>query len=92
MKTLNFIPLVLALGFSQPSLGEETPKRDKVKPEKLMTSMDFDSTMVDGKMKAPAGFFLQGRNKQSLQSMVQLRSNFRDQLRNSKDAVRALVK
>ena len=62
------------------------------KLEKFMTEMDFDSASVDGKMKAPSGFFLQGRNKQSMQSMVQLRSNFRDQLRNSKAAVKAIVK
>lgn len=75
--------------FSAHALAQKNPL---TKDEKLMTEMDFDSTMVDGKMKAPAGFFLQGRNKQSMQSMVQLRSNFRDRLRNSKSAVKALIK
>lgn len=56
------------------------------------TKIDFDSTMIDGKMKAPTGFFLQGRNKQSLQSMVKLRSNFKDKLRNSRYGVKAIVK
>ena len=42
--------------------------------------MDFESDSIDGKMKAPSGFFLQGRNKQSLQSMVKLRSSFKDRL------------
>ncbi len=56
------------------------------------TNMDFDSTMIDGKMKAPSGFFLQGRNKQSLTNLVKLRSNFKPQLKDSKAAVRSLVK
>ncbi len=56
------------------------------------TNMDFDSTMIDGKMKAPSGFFLQGRNKQSLTNLVKLRSNFKPQLKDSKAAVQSLVK
>lgn len=56
------------------------------------TSLDFDSTMIDGKMKAPSGFFLQGRNKQSLQSMVRLRSNFRDELNRSQHSIKASIK
>ncbi len=59
---------------------------------KYQTKMDFDSTMIDGKMKAPSGFFLQGRNKQSLQSMVKLRTNFREELRNSRSAIKAMVR
>ena len=59
---------------------------------KYQTQMDFDSTMIDGKMKAPSGFFLQGRNKQSLQSMVKLRTDFREELRNSRSAIKAMVR
>lgn len=56
------------------------------------TSIDFSDTMIDGKMQAPAGFFLQGRQAQSLTQMVKLRSRFRGELRNSREAVKALVK
>ncbi|MBC7659671.1 MAG: hypothetical protein H7249_08175 [Chitinophagaceae bacterium] len=56
------------------------------------TTIDFDSTMIDGKMKAPSGFFLQGRNKQSLTNLVKLRANFKPQLKDSKAAVKSLVK
>ena len=55
------------------------------------TRMDFDSTLIDGKMKAPAGFYLQGRNKQSLSNMVNLRSNFKQELRHSRSGVKAIV-
>lgn len=56
------------------------------------TKIDFDSTLIDGQMKAPQGFFLQGRNKQSLSNMVNLRSNFKQELRNSRSAVKAMVR
>lgn len=56
------------------------------------TNLDFDSTMIDGRHKAPMGFFLQGRNKQSLSNMVKLRSNFKRQLNQSRTAVKAMVR
>lgn len=56
------------------------------------TRIDFSETSIDGKMKAPDGFFLQGHNSNSLSQMVQLRSNFRSELRNSSSAVKSHVK
>lgn len=56
------------------------------------TKIDFTETMIDGKMKAPEGFFLQGRQSQTMTQMVRLRSKFRNELRNSKAAVKALVR
>jgi hypothetical protein len=56
------------------------------------TNIDFSDTMIDGKMQAPAGFFLQGRQAQSMTQMVKLRSKWRSELRNSKSAVKAIVK
>ena len=56
------------------------------------TQINFNETLIEGKMAAPAGFFLQGRQAQDLTQMVKLRSNFRNELRNSKSAVKALVK
>lgn len=56
------------------------------------TNIDFSETLIDGKMQAPAGFFLQGRQGQTMTQMVRLRSKFRSELRNSKSAVKALVK
>ena len=75
------------------SLGTTAFGAGKTEPEaQYHTTMDFDSTMIDGKMKAPSGFFLQGRNKQSLTNLVKLRSNFKPQLKDSKAAVKSLVK
>lgn len=56
------------------------------------TNIDFSETLIDGKMQAPAGFFLQGRQGQTMSQMVRLRSKFRSEMRNSKSAVKALVK
>lgn len=56
------------------------------------TNVDFSETMIDGKMQAPQGFFLQGKKSQTLSNMVRLRSNFRSELRNSKSAVKAIIK
>lgn len=56
------------------------------------TRIDFSETSIDGKMKAPDGFFLQGHNANSLSQMVKLRSNFRPELRNSRSAVKSHVK
>lgn len=86
------ILIVLALGAS-PAAGDEAPRAPvPSKEQTYSTTMDFDSTMIDGKMKAPNGFLLQGRNKQSLSNMVKLRSNFSTKLGDSKSAVQSLIK
>ena len=74
------------------ALTSLAPSLAKAEGENYQTKMDFDSTMIDGKMKAPTGFMLQGRNKQSLTNLVKLRSNFKPQLKDSKAAVKSLVK
>lgn len=85
--------LALALVISSQSLAEDVPSgKAQVKEQQYSTNMDFDSTMIDGKMKAPSGFFLQGRNRQSLSNMVKLRSNFGTKLKDSEAAVKALIK
>ncbi len=56
------------------------------------TKFDFADAQIDGKMQAPAGFFLQGKQSQSLSQMVLLRPNFRNELKNSKSEVKALIK
>jgi len=86
MKKTLCLALVLFAGSIQAA------EKGKPKEGNYSTNMDFDSSMIDGKMKAPSGFFLQGRNRQSLSNMVKLRSNFSGKLRDSEAAVKALVK
>lgn len=84
--------LLTCLLFASSGIAKSKNKEGTQPNVSYSTSIDFDSTMIDGKMKAPSGFFLQGRNKQSLQSMVGLRSNFREELSRSQQSVRALIK
>lgn len=97
MFYLTFVSIGLCtLLSSGTALANENDKgksqAKKADEPRYSTTMDFDSTMIDGKMKAPNGFLLQGRNKQSLSNMVKLRSNFSSKLNDSKAAVKSLVK
>jgi hypothetical protein len=56
------------------------------------THIDFSETAIDGRMKLPQGFMLQGNQGNQLSQMVKLRSNFRNELNNSKSSTKALVK
>lgn len=79
-----------SFAFSQNSL-----KRGDVQSESktvYSTNLDFDSSLIDGKKKAPLGFLLQGRNKQSLSNMVKLRRNFNQKLKSSSRAIKAIYK
>ena len=100
MRRLSALALLLA-GMAVALPAQSQDKATKM-PKKMdgkasfvsadRTNIDFSDTMIDGKMQAPAGFFLQGRQAQSMTQMVKLRSKFRSELRNSKSAVKALVK
>jgi hypothetical protein len=47
------------------------------------TKIDFSEASIDGQMKAPEGFFLQGRKSQDMQNLLNLRKNFRRELSGS---------
>jgi hypothetical protein len=70
--------------------SDESEESDLIR--KSSRNIDFSETLIEGKFKAPQGFFLQGRQAQSLSQMVQLRSNFKSELRNSRAAVKSIVK
>ena len=56
------------------------------------TDFDFSERRIDGQFQGPGNSFVDGQRAQKLSQMVQLRSKFRNELRNSKAAVKALVK
>ena len=89
------IALIL-MGISGALLAEDKNKPtnmgDSSERVTYSTKLDFDSALIDGRMKAPSGFYLQGRNKQSLSNMVRLRANFREKLRDSKIAVKSMIR
>lgn len=94
-RTLVTLSYAFALAATSLAYGQRFQPRADVKSEEkttYSTKIDFDSSLIDGKKKAPLGFLLQGRNKQSLSNMVKLRRNFRERLRNSSHAIKALSK
>lgn len=54
------------------------------------TKIDFNEAAIEGRMKAPDGFFLQGRKSQEMQNLLKLRSNFRKELSGSASAAETL--
>lgn len=87
--------LALLLGLALPATADDVGRKNLNRGEARVvysTNIDFDSTLIDGRMKAPTGFFLQGRNRQSLSNMVRLRSKFKTELRRSRTAVKAMVR
>ncbi len=92
-----FFMLSLLTMLSAPAMAQKG-KSQKVEANRdgyavvTSTNIDFSETMIDGQMKAPAGFFLQGRQAQSLSQMVKLRSNFRRELQGSGAGVKSLIK
>ena len=82
---------VLALAFSTAGLAErlkgtKTPGRDQ-------TTMDFEDTLIEGQMKAPNGFFIQGEKKQgTINQMVKLKTNFKPNIKSSQYRVLRTVK
>ena len=93
---IAILSMCSALLAGSPNALQAKDSRDLYDPAKqkatASTNLDFDSSLIDGKHKAPMGFLLQGRNRQSLSNMVQLRTEFKDQLRRSRAAIRALVR
>lgn len=95
-RTLVGLGLAMIMGSSQVALADGDAGKKLNGKSSFTTSdrtnIDFSDTLIDGKMQAPQGFFLQGRQAQSMTQMVKLRSKFRSELRNSKSAVKSLVK
>jgi hypothetical protein len=48
--------------------------------EKSQTNIDFSESLIEGKMRAPSGFFIQGRLSQDLTRMVRLRTTFKPEM------------
>ena len=85
--------LLSSFSFVTPAFGDaKKADQDGAVMGKDSTNIDFSAANIDGKMQAPSGFFLQGRESQAMTQMVKLRAKFRNELRNSKAAVKDLVK
>ncbi|NDE14475.1 hypothetical protein EBZ80_06045 [bacterium] len=87
--TLTFAMTKAALANGKAPTGKTTrdpgpaTDQDSSYVVRSSTRIDFSEANIDGRMKAPEGFFLQGRKSQDLQNLLKLRSNFRDELSGS---------
>lgn len=92
----QIIACVISSLFSLVSFADENAVGKKTQDDELAakshTKFDFSEANIEGEMKAPQGFYLQGRNQQSMTQMVKLRSHFKNELRNSKSAVKAVCR
>jgi len=78
---------------SAPIAGSTQKASDVADPGYMVrssTKIDFNEAAIDGRMKAPDGFFLQGRKSQEMQNLLKLRANFRKELSGSASAAETL--
>ena len=88
-KQMRFVLLAL---FAQAAHAADSKATGDNFEAASSTKFDFSEMSIDGKFKAPSGFFLSGRNSQSLSNMVKLRPNFRSELRQSTAQTKVIVK
>ncbi|MBM4250625.1 MAG: hypothetical protein FJ146_01475 [Deltaproteobacteria bacterium] len=86
------LALIVALYAGSATADTTKSNGDSAIIGKDSTNIDFSAANIDGKMQAPSGFFLQGREAQAMTQMVKLRAKFRGELRNSKSAVKDLAR
>ncbi len=87
---MRWIFCLLAIGVVHAK--EQKPASNDAFNVIMSTKYDFGETGIEGTMKAPDGFFLQGRQSQSLSQMVRLRNSFKKELRNSRSGVKSLAR
>lgn len=56
------------------------------------TKIDFNESVIDGKMKAPEGLYLRGRRTQKMQNLLRLRQDFKKELEGSAEAAQTEYK
>jgi len=60
--------------------GPEDAMADTQIVEKSQTNINFSESLIEGKMRAPSGFFIRGRKGQDLTKMIKLRRSFRSEI------------
>ncbi len=95
--------IMLSVLLSSPAFSDEAKKPTNAKAatkaepvdsdedkDEASNKFDFDAATLEGKMKAPPGMMLKGRVEQNKNQMVQLRKDFRAELKKSSSANRAI--
>lgn len=100
---LRIIAFIMLWSVSEFGVGQAAaPKKVmKKKTEKVRdgdfvkmdtTNLNFGEEQIEGRIKSPEGFFLRGRSAQELLQMVNLRSDFRPELKTTKNGAVALTR
>ena len=90
MNKFAWIIIILGL-LSLPALGQEKAAKKKkgkqLRNEQFSTSYDFEESVLQGQMKVPLSMVLKGRREASKGQIIELRKNFRNELRSSRPGV-----
>lgn len=86
MKMLTAIAVALAL--AAPSLAEDAvvEESDKVVYNKK-TVIDFSDVNIEGELTKPEGSYIKNRKKTRFRNLIELRGNFRPELKRSVSAL-----
>ncbi|MCC7071086.1 MAG: hypothetical protein IT383_07180 [Deltaproteobacteria bacterium] len=86
MKKLAVVAVALAL--SAPALAEDTvvEEADKVVYNKK-TVIDFSDVNIEGELTKPEGSYIKNRKKTRFRNLIELRGNFRPELKRSVSAL-----
>lgn len=82
MRSLAILTLVLA-SFSGFAQEEEDVKIEYQKK----TVIDFSDVNIEGELKKPEGSYIQNRKRTKFRNLIELRGNFRPELRRSVSAI-----
>ena len=89
MVKFNWFVCILGI-LSLSALGQEkttAKKKKRMKNEQFSTSYDFEESVLQGQMKVPLSMVLKGRREASKGQIIELRRNFRNELRSSRPGV-----
>ncbi len=86
MKKLAVVAVALAL--SAPAFAEDTvvEEADKVVYNKK-TVIDFSDVNIEGELTKPEGSYIKNRKKTRFRNLIELRGNFRPELKRSVSAL-----
>lgn len=88
MKKLSVAVAVFALSAAVPALAQDTviQEEDKVVVNKK-TVIDFSDVNIEGELTKPEGSYIKNRKKTRFRNLIELRGNFRPELKRSVSAL-----
>ena len=82
-----FVMVAIAMPVMAQDEQKKKPKVRRVRNEAFSTKFDFEESVLQGQMKVPLSVVLKGRRASSKGQIIELRKNFRNELRSSRPGV-----